>query len=106
MQRCPHCSEEIRIRELPHPSLFENYRICPKCDGRFTVDSDTKYRQAILIVAVLISLLFTLFLYFEDTAWLIPALVSYVVLGLLLYWGNRKVFFVPYVKARKPTNDT
>jgi hypothetical protein len=106
MQRCPHCSREVRIRELPHPGLLENYRICPNCGGRFTVDSDTKYRQAIFIVVALVSLAFTLFLYFDDTAWLMPALVSYVVLGVLLYWGNKKVFFVPYNKGQAPTNDT
>ena len=106
MQRCPHCSVEIRIRELPHPGLLKNYRTCPKCGGRFTVDSDTKYRQAILIVVMLLSLLFTLFLYFEDTGWLGPALLSYVVFGLLLYWGNRKVFLVPYVQDPRPTDDT
>ena len=55
---------------------------------------------------LLVSLVFTLFLYFDDTAWLVPALVSYVFLGLLLYCGNKKVFFVPYNKDQAPTNDT
>lgn len=53
----------------------------------------------------LVSLVFTVFLYFDGTAWLLPALVSYGVLGLLLYWGNRKVFFVPYRKDKTPSND-
>jgi hypothetical protein len=107
VQQCPHCSAEIRVRELPHPGLLQDYRICPKCGGSFTADADTKYRQALFIVVALISLVFTLFLYFEDTAgWLIPALSSYIVLGLLLYWGNKKVFFVPYNKGKYPANDT
>ena len=106
MQHCPHCGREIRIRELPHPGFLKNYRICPDCGGRFTVDSDTKYRQALFIVMALIALVFTLFLYFDDTAWLAPALASYVVLGLLLYWGNKNVYFVPYKKGRARANDS
>ncbi len=106
MQRCPHCSTEIQIRKLPHPGLLQNYRVCPGCGGRFTVDSDTKYRQAVFIVVAMISLVFTLLLYFDDPAWLSPALASYVVLGLLLYWGNKKVFFVPCNNGGAPTNDT
>jgi len=51
-------------------------------------------------------LVFTLFLYFDDTAWLIPSLISYIALGALLFWGNKKVHFVPYDKVQQPTSDT
>jgi hypothetical protein len=98
MRTCPHCNIEIRIRELPHQGLFESFRVCPDCGGSFTIDTDTKYRQAAFIFILLISLGFTVLLYFRGTAWLIPALVSYVVLGLFIYWGNRQLFFVPYEK--------
>ena len=106
MQKCPHCSTDIIIRELPHQGLFKSYRVCPKCGGCFTADIDTKYRQALLIVISLMSLVFILFLYFEETGWLFPALVSYFALGILLYWGNRKMFLVPYIKDQNETGDT
>jgi ribosomal protein S27AE len=106
MQTCPHCSTEIILRELPHQGLFENFRICPKCGGSFTADSDTKLRQAMFIIIALVSLAFTVFLYFGSGKWLVPALASYVVLGLLVFWGNRKMFLVPYKKGQGPTNDT
>ena len=51
-------------------------------------------------------MVFTLLLYYENVDWLIPALASYVALGLILYWGNKKVFFVPYEKDRNKTGDT
>lgn len=96
MQHCPHCHSVIQIRQLPHPGLFKNYRVCPACAGLFTVDRDTKIRQALFIAVALISLGFTLLLYFDDPGWLLPAISSYVALGALLYWGNKKVLFVPY----------
>ena len=101
MQTCPHCNIEICVRELRHQGLFKNYRICSNCGGSFTVDTDTKYRQAAFIVIAVISLVFTILLYYQDSKWLIPALVSYVVLGLLIYWGNKKVLFVPCQKRSK-----
>lgn len=64
------------------------------------MDTDTKYRQAILIFIAVISLMLTILLYFHTSEWIIPALVSYVILGLLLYWGNKQLFFVPYVKSK------
>jgi uncharacterized membrane protein len=93
------------IRELPHPGLFENYRICPKCSDRFTVDADTKIRQMLLIPVGLASLVFTLFLYFDSLVWLVPSIASYLSLGLLIYWGNKKVFLVPCVRDTRPADD-
>jgi hypothetical protein len=98
MQTCPHCRLEIRIRELPHQDLFESFRICPNCGGSFTVDKKSKYRQAAFIVILVISLVFTILLYYRGSKWLIPALVTYIVLALFLYWGNKKLFFVHYKK--------
>jgi hypothetical protein len=96
MQTCPHCRIEIRVRDLRHQGLFKDFRICPDCEGRFTVDRDTKFRQAAFLVIAVISLVFTLLLYDRGSQWLPPAIVSYVALGLLIYWGNKKVFFIPY----------
>ena len=106
MHTCPHCNVEIRVNELPHQGLFKSFRICPACGRSFTVDTDTKYRQAICLVIAVISLVFTMGLYFLGSEWLVPAIVSYVVLGLLIYWGNRQVFFVAYEKVKDSTKDS
>jgi len=106
MQRCPHCGTEVNVRELPHQGFFKSYRCCAKCGGKFTADTDTKYRQALFIVIALISLAFTIFLYFGDMGWLIPAISSYLALGLLIYWGNKKLFFVPYIKDQNKKDNT
>jgi len=94
------------MRELPHPGLFANFRICPACSGSFTADPDTKLRQALFLIVALVSCVFTVSLYFGSNKWLIPALASYVVAGLLLYWGNKKMFLVPYKKDKRSIDDT
>jgi len=63
----------------------------------FTVDTDTKYRQAAFIVIAVLALVFTILMHYYDIKWLIPALVSYVVLGLLVYWGNKNALLAPYL---------
>jgi uncharacterized protein (DUF983 family) len=105
MQKCPHCRTEIILRELPHQGFLKSNRLCPQCGGSFTVDKDTKYRQAFFIVILLISLVFTLFLYFDETDWLLPALLSYFAVGILLYRANKKVFLVPYNKDQNEKGD-
>ena len=86
------------MRQLPHEGLFKNYRICPSCGEKFTPDTATKYRQALAIFIALISLGFTMLLYFGTTQWLVPALISYLILALIIFWGNKKIFLVPYNK--------
>ena len=72
MLMCPYCNYEIQMRKLSHQGLFKTHRICPNCDGSFTPDPDTKKRQAIFIIILIISLIFTLLLYFRNIEWLIP----------------------------------
>ena len=58
------------MRKLPHRGYFQSFRICPNCGGKFTVDRDTKIRQVLFIVIVLISLGFTILLYFQGSRWI------------------------------------
>lgn len=98
---CPHCEAEIRMRELGHPGLFKDYRICPQCGRKFTPDRETKHRQAVCIFVAIVSLALTLLLYFHGTNWLIPGLISYLVLGLMIYRGNQRIYLVPFEQDRE-----
>jgi hypothetical protein len=100
MHTCPLCSAHFHVRQLPHQSWWKNYRVCPSCGGRISVDSDTKIRQALFLLVALMSLGFTVMLQFDGPHWLLPAIVSYVVIGLALYRGTKKMFFVPYDSGR------
>ena len=81
MLKCPHCNCEIQLKKLPHQGFLNSFRVCPSCKGKFTVDKSTKHRQAIFIVISLISLAFTILMYFKGTDWLIPSVTSYIILG-------------------------
>lgn len=104
-KNCPHCNNEIRIRELPHQGLFKSFRICPHCGGSFTVDIETKYRQAYCLLFAVIALIFTMLLYYRSREWLIPALVSYVIVGLIIYRGDKRLFFVPFRQSDRDSTD-
>lgn len=60
------------------------------------MDRKTRRRQAAALAVALLSLVFTLMLDIRGGAWLIPALASYALLGLIVYHGNRRVIFVPH----------
>ena len=96
MLSCPHCHTRVDLRGLEYPGLFKDYRVCPHCNGKFTPDTATKKRQAIFIVIAMVSLLFTVLMSIDGTDWLIPSVVSYLVLAGLVYWGNRHIFLIPY----------
>lgn len=92
---CPHCQVSVDISSLPHQGMFKSYRICPNCQGLFEVDAKTKQRQAVFIVLILVSLALTILLYFSGAGWLLPACICYLLIAVLIYWGNKKVYFVP-----------
>lgn len=100
MHACPFCSARFHVRELPHQSWWNNYRLCPSCHGRITVDRDTKIRQALFLIIAVVSLGFTAMLQFDGNDWLLPALASYLVMAFALYRGTKNVFFVPYDKDK------
>ena len=102
MPECPHCRKVIDGKYLRDTFSFKAYKDCPFCAHPFTVDVATKYRQAVGLVIALISLGLTL----GGVAWLVPAIISYIFLGLYIYWGNKRVVFVPYEKDQKPKKDT
>ncbi|HKJ18734.1 MAG TPA: hypothetical protein VJ984_15375 [Xanthomonadales bacterium] len=80
---------------MKHQGMFKSHRVCPECEGHFTVDPKTKKRQAAFIVVALIALVLTFLLKTQGTKWLFPALVIYALFVGLLIWGNRLVYFVP-----------
>ncbi len=106
MFECPHCKQVIEGKDLRDQFSFKRYRTCPSCTQQFTVDVSTKYRQAIGILIALISLALTLSLIYQGTDWLIPTIISYIILGLFIYWGNKRVIFVPYKKDRNTSKGT
>lgn len=96
MLACPHCDEEIRSDDLRrYPSLFANYKVCPYCEGRFTVDRRTKRLHLLALIVAVVSLAFTMLLYYRSTVWLVPSIASYVVLGAIIFLGNRRMYLVP-----------
>lgn len=96
MLNCPHCGVEVKLREVPHEGFFKSHRICPGCNGSFVVDVETRRRQSVFMVLLLVSLVLTLLLFFAGTQWLLPAILSYAVIGNLFYQGSRKMTLVPY----------
>ena len=106
MPECPHCKQVIEGKDLQDQLSFKRYRTCPSCSLPFKVDVSTKYRQVIGILIALISLALTLGLFYQGITWLIPAIISYIILGLLIYWGNKRVVFVPYKKDRNAGKDS
>ena len=106
MLTCPYCHIEIRLAELEHPGFFKNFRVCPNCHGCFTPDSRTKRWQAVFLVIAVVSLILTLLMYFKGMQWLVPCAISYVILGLLIVWGNKRMFLVPYNVGQNTEDET
>ena len=96
MPNCPFCNFLISGKDVTNTISFKPYSSCPNCDGHYTVDRATKRRQIIAILIVLISLTFTIGWCFLNQEWLIPSIVSYIVLIGFIIWANRKVRYIAY----------
>ena len=94
MLTCPHCGARIDLRRIKHEGLFVSYRVCPTCEQAFDVDPRTKRRQAAFVILALASLALTVMMYADVRTWLPYAIVSYLLAGAVIYYGNKRVFFV------------
>lgn len=65
------------------------------CGKQFDLDAATKVRQLLCIVVLAMSLVLTILLYFQSSAWLAPALVSYGVTAWIMVVGNKRLYLVP-----------
>ncbi len=52
----------------------------------------------------LVSLLLTMAMYYLGNDWLLPAIISYIVLGAIIFRGNRLLYLVPYPENRSHDN--
>jgi len=96
MLECPHCRNAVDLRNLKHQGMLASHRVCPHCEGLFEVDRHTKRRQAAFIGFALVSLVFTVLMYFDFCQWAFFSISTYVILGALIYSANRKVYLVKY----------
>ena len=90
--QCPHCGYLIKAGELRDEKqpILKNYRLCPHCDTRLTVDRKTRLRQLFLVI-IAVALLIIFF-----TPSYMAKIVSGIGLILMLvyvFWADKKIKF-------------
>jgi uncharacterized protein YbaR (Trm112 family) len=105
MLSCPHCRGPVELRKLKHQGMLASHRICPHCAEAFEVDPHTKRRQAAFIVLAIVSLIFTILMYFDFRGWALFGIPTYVILGALIYSANRKVYLVKHDRAKTRSDE-
>ncbi len=93
---CPVCGSDMRSRSvLSHYSL-KPYRVCPDCNAKYTADSKTKKRQIPILILALTALGLTFAVRLNGFVWLLPAVVSHIILWVYLGYALSKVAYVQY----------
>ena len=95
---CPACGSDMRSRSLLSHYSLKPYRVCPDCNAKYTTDSKSKKRQIPIFFLGLISLTLTGAVGFKGTGWMLPALVSLIVLWGYVGYALSKVTYVRYPK--------
>jgi hypothetical protein len=93
---CRVCGSDMRSRSLlPHYSL-KPYRVCPDCNGKYTEDSKTKKRQIPIRILALTAMGLTFAASAKGLVWLLPAVVSHIVLWACVGYVLSKLVYVQY----------
>jgi len=93
---CPACGSNMRSRSLLSHYSLKPYRVCPDCNAKYTTDSKSKKRQIPIVLLVLLSLILTGAVGVKGISWLLPALVSQIVLWGYVGYALSKVTYVRY----------
>ena len=94
---CPVCGSDMRSRSLLSHYSLKPYRVCPDCSSKYTTDSKTKKRQVPIIILVLIAMALTFAVSLKGLIWLLPAVVSHIVLWVYIGYALSKVIYVKYL---------
>lgn len=79
----------------PYYSL-KPYRVCPDCGTKYTADQKTKQRQVPIIILTLIVLGLSIAVGLMGVTWLLPAMLSHIVLWSYVGYTVSKVVYVQY----------
>jgi uncharacterized protein (DUF983 family) len=93
---CPACGSDMRSRGLISHYSLKPYRVCPDCGAKYTADPKTKQRQLPIIVLVLIALGSTAAVGLKGTMWLLPAILSNIVLWCYVGYAVSRVKYVQH----------
>lgn len=93
---CPVCGSDMRGRSLLSYYSLKPYRVCPDCNGKYTTDSNTKKRQIPIIVLTLIALGCAIAISVKGFIWLLPTIISNIILWVYVGYVVSKVSYVKY----------
>jgi CXXC-20-CXXC protein len=96
---CPHCGYPIKADELrdKNQPLMRNYRFCPHCTVRLTVDRKTRIRQIVLLILSSILLIIFFFPYYEAK---MIAAIGLILILIYLFYADKKLEFVEIENQR------
>lgn len=99
---CPACGSDMRDRGmLAHYSL-KPYRVCPACQGKYTVDTATKRRQLLIGLLAMITIVLATVSFDRGFPWSLATFLCGI--GLLGYVGFvlSKMTYVGYSDSTGP----
>jgi len=93
---CPACGSDMRSRSLLSHYSLKPYRLCPDCNAKYRADAKTRKRQVPIIILVLIALGLTFTVSLKGFVWLLPAMVSHIILWTYIGYTLSKVAYELY----------
>ena len=94
---CPMCSSDMRSTSLSSYYSLKPYRVCPDCGTKYTADQKTKQRQVPIIILTLIALGLSIAVGSLGVTWLLPAIMSHIVLWSYVGYTVSKVVYVQHL---------
>lgn len=86
----------MRSRSLFSHYSLKPYRLCPDCNAKYRADLKTRKRQVPIFILALIALGLTFAVSLKGFVWLLPAVVSHIILWAYIGYTLSKVTYVQY----------
>lgn len=96
MMNCPVCGSDMRSRSLLADFSLKPCRVCPDCNAKYRADAKTRRRQVPIIILALIASSLTFAVSLKGIVWLLPAVVSHIILWTYIGYVLSKLTYVQY----------
>ena len=93
---CPVCGSDMRSRNLLPQLSFKPYRQCPDCNAKYRADLKSRRRLVPIVFLALAAMGLTSAVGMKGLIWLLPAVVSHIILWAYIGYALSKLVYVQY----------
>ena len=93
---CPVCGSDMRNRSMLAHYSMKPYRVCPDCQAKYTVDTNTRKRRLLIAIFAMTTLMLSVASYLHGFPWTLATFMVGTALFIYVGYALSRMTYVEY----------